>query len=143
MPGHLQRHVFVYGTLRRGDDNDITRLLPMPYFLGMGVVQGVMYHLGAYPGVVLAQWQSVPSEHEWRNVVGEVYAVEPELEWVLDEIEEIYPQQKDEYVKRHIGVLVGSERVECFLYEINPAYVIGKPVISSGDWVKDRRSLAE
>jgi hypothetical protein len=24
------------------------------------------------------------------------------------------------------------------VYEINPAYTAGKPIIASGDWVKDR-----
>ena len=49
------RYVFVYGTLRRGDDNDITRLLPSPQYVGDTVINGVMYHLGAYPGVILGQ----------------------------------------------------------------------------------------
>ena len=42
-----ERHVFVYGTLRRGQANDINRLLPAPRYVGQGVITGVMYHLGA------------------------------------------------------------------------------------------------
>ena len=133
-----QRHVFVYGTLRRGDDNDITRLLPPPRFVGAGLIRGVMYHLGAYPGVVLAKSDNPMS----AAVVGEVYAIEPELERVLDEIEELYPQQKDEYFKRTLQVGVGLARMTCIVYEINPVYVAGKPIIASGDWVKDRDARA-
>lgn len=125
------RHVFVYGTLRRGDDNDINRLSPAPRFVGAGAVAGVMYHLGAYPGVVLR------GEGE-ANVTGEVYTMEPALERLLDEIEELYPQQTDEYFKRNVIVKVGARQLSCIFYEINPAYIVGKSVIASGDWVKER-----
>ena len=125
------RYVFVYGTLRKGDDNDITRLSPPPRYVGKSQISGLMYHLGAYPGVVLTGDASQP-------IIGEVYAIEPALERVLDEIEMIYPQQRDEYVKRHVVVRVGLQQLSCLVYEINPAYIQGKPLIASGDWVKDR-----
>ena len=35
------RHVFVYGTLRRGGRNDINRLQPAPQYVGMGEVRGL------------------------------------------------------------------------------------------------------
>ncbi|MGA0570907.1 gamma-glutamylcyclotransferase family protein [Variovorax sp. VNK109] len=124
-----RRHVFVYGTLRRGDDNDINRLKPAPVFIGMGRIGGTMYHLGRYPGVTLGGQGFVE---------GEVYAVTPELERVLDEIEELYPQQTNEYFKRDIDVEVGGVSVACFVYEINPDRVDGRPVIPGGDWVRDR-----
>ncbi|MGH6627655.1 MAG: gamma-glutamylcyclotransferase family protein [Burkholderiaceae bacterium] len=129
-PAASPRHVFVYGTLRRGDDNDMTRLAPAPRYVGSCTVPGTMYHLGAYPGVVLGGE---------ARVVGEVYAVEPALERQLDEIEELYPQQKDEYFKREIAVDVQGQRLMCVVYEINPRYIAGARVIASGDWVKDRR----
>lgn len=135
------RHVFVYGTLRRGDDNDITRLLPSPRFVGDAVISGVMYHLGSYPGVVLGHGSAVSGVMAGApsgNVIGEVYAIEPELERKLDEIEMIFPQQRDEYFKRHIRVSVGAQSLSCVVYEINPLYAEKKPVIVSGDWVKDR-----
>ena len=125
------RHVFVYGTLRRGDDNDINLLTPKPYFVGIGSVTGVMHHLGDYPGVVLKNVLE-------GSVVGEVYTITPELERVLDEIEMIYPQQSDEYRKRMVVVQVGADQLDCLFYEINPSYATGKPVIAGGDWVKGR-----
>ena len=138
----VARHVFVYGTLRRGDDNDITRLLPTPQYLGDAVIAGVMYHLGAYPGLILAP----PAGGQGVRmcpIIGEVYAIQPALEAKLDEIEMIYPQQRDEYFKRGIQVAVAGQRLDCIVYEINPAYVRNKPVIGSGDWVKDRNKTAE
>ena len=126
-----QRHVFVYGTLRLGDDNDINLLKPTPFFVGPSRIAGVMYHLGDYPGVVLTDALE-------DNIVGEVYAITPELEEVLDEIEMIYPQQRDEYSKRMVVVRVGARQLSCLFYEINPVYTVDKPVIASGDWVKGR-----
>lgn len=135
-PPLLPRHVFVYGTLRKGDDNDINRLSPRPQYVGLARVAGQMYHLGAYPGVILGP----PHANGDGNqvVVGEVYLIEPELERVLDEIEELYPQQTDEYIKREVSVKLPDGRLDCLVYEINPAYVVNKPLIASGDWVKDR-----
>jgi gamma-glutamylcyclotransferase (GGCT)/AIG2-like uncharacterized protein YtfP len=120
---------FVYGTLRRGDDNDITRLMPAPDFIGHAKIAGTMFHLGGYPGVTLGGA---------GLIVGEVYAVSVELEKTLDAIESEYPAQPDEYAKRAIRVEVAGQWRDCFVYEINPAYTLGKPIIASGDWVKDR-----
>jgi len=123
--------VFVYGTLRRGDDNDITRLEPAPHFIGPAAVHGTLYHLGAYPGMVLGG-ETV--------VQGEVYAITPALERQLDEIEAVYPQQTDEYFKRRIPVAVQDALLVCIVYEINPAYIVGARTILSGDWVRDRHA---
>lgn len=121
------RHVFVYGTLRRGEANDINRLQPTPRFVGAARIQGEMFHLGRYPGVVLGS----PG---W--VVGEVYAITPALEQQLDVIEEVYPQQTDEYVKREVPVPVDGKVLMCLVYEINPHYTKGRPRIATGDWVR-------
>jgi gamma-glutamylcyclotransferase (GGCT)/AIG2-like uncharacterized protein YtfP len=121
--------VFVYGTLRRGDDNDITRLLPTPRFVGKAQIAGSMFHLGGYPGVTLGGAGVVQ---------GEVYAITEALERVLDGIESEYPAQADEYYKRDIEVTVDGVLFGCIVYEINAAYTLGKPRIASGDWVKNR-----
>lgn len=119
-------HVFVYGTLRRGGSNDINQLRPVPQWRGQAAIAGAMYDFGRYPGVVLGG--------EGR-VQGEVYAVTPELLAVLDEIEEIYPQQRDEYFRREMEVDVAGEAVVCVVYEINPHYLAGRARIASGDWI--------
>jgi gamma-glutamylcyclotransferase (GGCT)/AIG2-like uncharacterized protein YtfP len=120
------RYVFVYGTLRRGEANDITRLRPAPIFVGQTSVAGMMYDLGEYPGVRLGGL---------GRVVGEVYAISAALEAQLDEIESIYPGQSDEYARREIDVVVGSKKLACLMYEINPDCTVSKAVIAHGDWV--------
>ena len=122
-----ERHVFVYGTLRRGEVNDINRLLPPPRWVGQAVIEGTLVHLGAYPGLLLGAG---------GTVTGEVYAIEPALERKLDEIEEIEPQGKDEYFKRDVRVAVGGRQLDCLVYEVNAGYAKGKPLIASGDWVQ-------
>jgi gamma-glutamylcyclotransferase (GGCT)/AIG2-like uncharacterized protein YtfP len=125
-----ERHVFVYGTLRRGQANDINRLLPAPRFVGLAQISGVMHHLGVYPGVLLGSGGAV---------VGEVYAIEPALERVLDEIEEVFPQRRHEYFKRELRVTVGEQQLACLVYEINVKYVKGRRIVGSGDW--DQRQV--
>ncbi|MBV7541892.1 gamma-glutamylcyclotransferase [Acidovorax sp. sic0104] len=121
------RWVFVYGTLRKGGSNDITRLQPAPQFVGRGRIAGTLYHLGAYPGVTLGgpQW-----------VQGEVYAIEAALEAVLDEIESLGENPTDEYIKRELDVDVEGTVLPCLVYEINPRYVLDAPRVPEGDWVK-------
>lgn len=133
VPRQTQRHVFVYGTLRRGQANDINRLSPAPSYVGLAQISGVMHHLGDYPGVLLGPH---------GTVMGEVYAIAPELERVLDEIEEIFPQRRDEYFKRELRVTVGERQIDCLVYEVNAKYVEGKPVIVSGDWMQGRSRYA-
>lgn len=130
------RHVFVYGTLRRGGSNDITRFRPAPRWLGEAEIAGSMYDFGRYPGVVLGG----PG-----RVVGEVYVISAALERVLDEIEEVYPQQSDEYFRREVSVTLGSQWVTCLVYAINPRHVQARraPLLSSGDWLSRDMAAAK
>ncbi len=142
----FNRYVFVYGTLRSGEARDINLLLPTPFFAGYGKTCGVLYDLGAYPGVRLegGQW-----------VYGEVYRIAPELERQLDAIEEVWPQQTGEYTRQEVAVQLCSPTVAsvatdvlgilgisgsgpeqtCLVYEISKRRTAGKPVIGSGDWL--------
>jgi gamma-glutamylcyclotransferase (GGCT)/AIG2-like uncharacterized protein YtfP len=139
MPQSSPRHVFVYGTLRKGEERDINRLQPTPRWIGRASVAGVIHHLGSYPGLTLTG----PG-----TVQGEVYAVTPELEQVLDEIEQVWPQQTGEYAKREVlvqleprsepGQPAEARELMCFLYEISPEHIEGKPLITLGDWVLHR-----
>jgi len=122
------RHVFVYGTLRRGGRNDINRLRPAPEYLGMGEVRGVLYHIDWYPGLTLGGEEAV-------TVVGEVYRIAPELEALLDGIEQVREGADSEYFKREVEVAVAGRPLACLLYEINPAHARGKQVIGHGDWI--------
>ena len=128
MPEALLRHVFVYGTLRRGGRNDINRLQPAPEYAGMGEVRGSLYHIDWYPGLTLGGEEAV-------TVVGEVYRITPELEAVLDAIEQVVPGADSEYFKREVDILVDGQPVACLLYEINPAHVRDRRPIGHGDWI--------
>lgn len=128
MPEACSRHVFVYGTLRRGGRNDINRLQPAPEYVGMGEVQGVLYHLDWYPGLTLGGEEAV-------TVVGEVYRITPELEAVLDRIEQIVPGADSEYFKREVDVNVEARVIPCLVYEINASRIRGRQVIGHGDWI--------
>lgn len=130
-----ERRVFVYGTLRASGANDIGRLRPAPRWVGRGRVRGRLFHLGGYPGLLLG-------EGGW--VQGEIYAVAPDLEAVLDAIEEVWPQRSGEYFKREVQVQLWPQpgdaasapwQLRCFLYEIHAARTIGRPVIEGGDWM--------
>lgn len=122
-------HVFVYGTLRQGEINDITRLDPSPVFVGLAQVHGVLYHLGAYPGLRLEGSQAV---------VGEVYEIAPPLAQVLDEIEGLYPVPNGEYTKERIDVEVGGVTRACAVYVISADAVQGRPILGTGDWVQEK-----
>lgn len=126
-PHASERCVFVYGTLRRGGANDITRLHPAPRWVGPAVVPGRLYHLGAYPGIRL---------DELGQVHGEVYRITPALEAVLDRIEEIGPSPEDEYVKRAVTVQVGDVRLHCLVYEVQAWRCRDAVQIASGDWMQ-------
>jgi gamma-glutamylcyclotransferase (GGCT)/AIG2-like uncharacterized protein YtfP len=128
MPEDPSRHVFVYGTLRRGGRNDINRLQPAPEYVGMGEVKGILYHIDWYPGLTLGGEEAV-------TVVGEVYRITPELELVLDRIEQILPGEDSEYFKREITIAVQDRPIRCLLYEINPTRVRDKQAIGHGDWI--------
>ena len=124
-----ERHVFVYGTLRRGQANDINRLQPAPRYLGPARLRGTLYDLGPYPGVLLGGA---------GEVQGEVYVVTPALERQLDVIEEVAPVPSGEYRRRCVEVEVAGQRLRCLVYEIDPQRVQGRAVIASGDWAQRR-----
>jgi gamma-glutamylcyclotransferase (GGCT)/AIG2-like uncharacterized protein YtfP len=137
-PSLEMRCVFVYGTLRRGEQRDINLLSPAPSYLGEGRVRGVLYHLGAYPGVLLGGGGAMA-------VHGEVYQISSALERLLDQIEEVWPEASGEYFKREVPVqLDGSasgdagriqlDEIQCLVYELSASHARGRPVIASGDW---------
>lgn len=122
-------HVFVYGTLRRGEANDINRLRPAPRYLGQARICGVLYDLGPYPGLVLGGTDLVQ---------GEVYAIVPELERQLDVIEAVAPVPSGEYARRHVELVLDGRPLRCLVYEIDPLRVRGRPCINAGDWLQRR-----
>lgn len=134
--------VFVYGTLRAGESNDIGRAaarhsIEAPRLLGEASLRGRLYDFGAYPGLVY--------DEEEEPVVGEVYTIAPALLPVLDEIEEIVPGRDGLFMRDNCEVEVAGRMVRCLYYPIRATSARGLPRIDGGDWVghhRARRDLA-
>jgi gamma-glutamylcyclotransferase (GGCT)/AIG2-like uncharacterized protein YtfP len=129
--------VFVYGTLRAGEINDIgiaaaRHDIDPPSLLGQAKVRGHLFDFGTYPGLV-------PDE-AGPLVVGDVYDIHPDLVAVLDEIEEVYPGVEGLFIAREITLEVNGTAMTCRYYPVTKSAVRGLPQIGSGDWVAYRRS---
>jgi gamma-glutamylcyclotransferase (GGCT)/AIG2-like uncharacterized protein YtfP len=128
-------HVFVYGTLRAGEANDLrvaaeARGIAEPELLGSAMLHGRLYDFGAYPGLVL--------DPTGTAVRGDVYRIDAALVPVLDEIEEVYPGSDALFLRENHPVTLGGEPVECIVYPVSPKHIAGRPVITGGDWVAHR-----
>jgi len=130
-PTSCLRHVFVYGTLRAGGNNDITRYRPKPQCIGAAMVCGTLYDLGAYPGMRLDGSQ---------RVVGEVYRVDASVERELDVLESVLDDDSGEYIKRVVDVNVNGQKLKCLVYEIHPMRIAGRSIILHGDWLAHVRT---
>jgi gamma-glutamylcyclotransferase (GGCT)/AIG2-like uncharacterized protein YtfP len=129
------RYVFVYGTLRAGELNDIGHAaarhwLDAPRLIGTAAVNGRLYDFGTYPGLVLDAFAG--------PVRGDVYVVDDALVPVLDEIEEVYPGVDGLFTSREVNVAVGGGVVRCLFYPVDAQSVVGLPQIESGDWIEYR-----
>ena len=133
------KYVFVYGTLRAGEINDINlaadrHAIARPRHLGRTTVAGRLFDFGSYPGMV------AEPAHAQSTVVGDVYEIDDALLPVLDEIEQVYPGVGGLFVSREMAIEVQGERVACLYYPVTPAAIAGRPEIASGDWVAYRRA---
>jgi gamma-glutamylcyclotransferase (GGCT)/AIG2-like uncharacterized protein YtfP len=129
------RYVFVYGTLRAGEINDIGRAaarhgIEAPRLVGTAAVRGRLYDFGAYPGLVL--------DAAAGPVRGDVYEIDDALVPVLDEIEEVYPGVEGLFKSREVTVVADGRNVTCLYYPVDAESVAGLPRIAIGDWVEYR-----
>jgi gamma-glutamylcyclotransferase (GGCT)/AIG2-like uncharacterized protein YtfP len=129
------QYVFVYGTLRAGEANDIERVaaqhgIDAPRFVGAAVVRGRLYDFGSYPGLVPDDAASF--------VRGDVYQINTALVPVLDEIEEVYPGVEGLFRAKWMGVGIDGREVTCLFYPVAPGAVASRPQIESGDWIEYR-----
>jgi gamma-glutamylcyclotransferase (GGCT)/AIG2-like uncharacterized protein YtfP len=138
------QHVFIYGTLRAGEINDINRAaerhgIPLPQRLGVAYVTGRLFDFGRYPGLVI--------DPEGEPIRGDVYRIDDSLVPVLDEIEEVYPGVEGLFRPHRLHVTLdvqGAEHgVDCLMYPVAAHSVDGLPRIKGGDWVEHRVSLAK
>lgn len=134
------QHVFVYGTLRAGEVNDIgiaaaRNGVAAPALIGTASVHGRLFDFGDYPGLVVD-----PGDSAARPVVGDVYEIDDALVAVLDEIEEVYPGVEGLFLSRETEVEVGGARVRCRFYPVARESVKGLREITGGDWVAWRQN---
>jgi gamma-glutamylcyclotransferase (GGCT)/AIG2-like uncharacterized protein YtfP len=134
------QHVFVYGTLRAGEANDIHRAasrsgIAQPVLVGIGHVRGRLFDFGAYPGLVL--------DNDDTPVRGDIYAIDDALIPILDEIEEVVPGVEGVFRSERIDVRVSAngreQTLDCLIYPVGENTVRGLKRIEEGDWIEYRR----
>jgi gamma-glutamylcyclotransferase (GGCT)/AIG2-like uncharacterized protein YtfP len=125
--GHLTELVFVYGTLRGGGSNHFR--LDDAELLGPAVVNGRLYRIDWYPGLVLD-----PSA---ETVLGEVYCIRREQLAKLDAFEGISPGTMLGAEYRRVWVtarLVSGEEVSAWVWEWLAAVNESRRILG-GDWL--------
>ena len=109
----MTAHLFVYGTLMRRFRHPMHDALARgAEFVGEGCVQGRLYDLGRYPGLVL-------SEVAENRVFGELYRLhDDDVLRVLDDYEGCGPGDPEphEYVRRMVSVRAGDRAAEAWVY---------------------------
>jgi gamma-glutamylcyclotransferase (GGCT)/AIG2-like uncharacterized protein YtfP len=119
----MKHLVFVYGTLRRGDAGAMSKRFPNSKFIADAKVKGSLYDLGAYPGLLLNESNSL--------VIGEVYEVDDEILNELDDFE-----ASSNYLRKQVEISLGTHGRICWTYEPNPEFYSPGKLISSGDWIE-------
>jgi gamma-glutamylcyclotransferase (GGCT)/AIG2-like uncharacterized protein YtfP len=120
----MNKHlVFVYGTLRRGCARGMSVRFPKSKFIANAKVSGALYDLGAYPGMLLNESNSL--------VIGELYEVDDEILNKLDEFE-----ASSNYLRTQFEASLGTDTRPCWIYEPNPEFHSLHTLITSGDWIE-------
>jgi gamma-glutamylcyclotransferase (GGCT)/AIG2-like uncharacterized protein YtfP len=133
-------YAFVYGTLRAGEINDMTRAaqrhgIAPPALVGTATLGGRLYDFGTYPGMVLAAPASGGAQ-----VTGDIYRIPAALVCVLDEIEEVYPGEAGLFVREVQDVAFDGATYPCIVYPVDESAVADLPQIPDGDWVAYRQA---
>jgi gamma-glutamylcyclotransferase (GGCT)/AIG2-like uncharacterized protein YtfP len=124
----MNKHlVFVYGTLRSSSAGALSIRFPNSQFVSDARVNGTLYDLGAYPGLLLNESNSL--------VIGEVYEVDEETLHELDEFE-----ASSNFLRKQVEISLGADRRTCWTYEPNPEFSSLSKIITSGDWIEYTRT---
>ena len=131
----MTNRLFVYGTLRQDGWNSMSHMLARDArFVGYARLEGRIYRLGEYPGLV-------PSRDPGCWVHGEVYALEnpPETLARLDNYEGCGPDDPapHEFERaEHTVVLESGVEDNVWVY-VYKGSIRNKPEILSGDYFKE------
>ena len=96
---------------------------PRSRFVAEAKVSGSLYDLGAYPGFLLDESNSL--------VVGEVYEVDDEILSKLDDFE-----ASSHYWRKQVKIALGTTSRKCWIYAPNPEAFSRRTLIPSGDWIE-------
>lgn len=122
--------LFVYGLLRSDMSAGLQDFVPgRARLISPARVAGVLYDLGAYPGVVLSDGGT--------TVVGEVWEITDATAWAkLDAFEDIRADGSGQYRREATAVALADGRrvlAQAYLYNRPTAPF---PVVASGDWAR-------
>lgn len=133
--------LFVYGTLRNDPSHELFHLLPHDAdFIGEGYVNGRLYDLGDYPGMVLSLNSS-------EQVKGELYNIsQSKLDSALDILDQFEGCGRSaslphEYRRELVNVFITTgNSITAWAYVLNKP-VEGLQLIDSGDYRSWRASI--
>ena len=96
---------------------------PNSQFIADAEVRGSLFDLGAYPGLLLNESNSM--------VIGEVYEVDDEILSELD-----YIEASSAYWRKQVEIGLGLQKRTCWIYQPDPELCSHSALISSGDWIE-------
>ncbi|MEM6262652.1 MAG: gamma-glutamylcyclotransferase family protein [Bacteroidota bacterium] len=129
-------YIFAYGTLRSGFEQPLEEFFPDEVtMLGKGTIQGLLYLVKYYPGLILP-------EEGGGTVFGEVYELsDASLLEELDQYEGINESYKEPHLykrKQVEATLENGEKFMCWTYCYNWPIESNMPLIESGDFADYR-----
>ena len=123
--------IFVYGTLQRGELQDLSNLTPKPRFIGEALVKGFLYDLGHCPVLLLSE--------EGYLVRGELFEIS---QFLFDELDAWEAQcgeftlaaaEATQVTDEHCHALTQPKPVRCDIYEGHPEMAVA-PMVPEGRW---------
>jgi gamma-glutamylcyclotransferase (GGCT)/AIG2-like uncharacterized protein YtfP len=124
MGDHL---LFVYGKLRKGGALPMDENFPGSVFVDDARVNGKLYDLGRFPGLVI--------DGSVSKALGAVYEIDDETLKQLDEIE-----ASAGYYRELHDVTVDGRTVTGWIYLPDRKKCTDDKLIESGDWIEHSRS---
>jgi gamma-glutamylcyclotransferase (GGCT)/AIG2-like uncharacterized protein YtfP len=145
-------YVFVYGTLRRGEINDIVLAakrhgIAEPAHIGTARIPGRLFDYGDWPGILPGHRDMPPGDVEGAGsaaptVLGDVFYAPMPLLAVLDDIEGIQEHERGAFYRMPCTLrLLSGETRHCVYYPVDEASTVSCPLIEGGDWIAYRKVL--
>lgn len=125
--GDAPNRLFVYGSLRRGQENEMAALLHRhARWLGAGTIRARLYAISWYSG-------AVPSDDPGDAVHGDVFELDPAFAGEVMARLDAY--EGADFARRTVEATTGETRVAAHAY-LYAASVAGLPWIAHGDWLR-------